>query len=286
MADVEYEEATPEEKLRIATHFVLSSPPGQLRDVVNDVKVIVNDNQLLSGPVLEKMLAQYNTGNLFFSKWEGENVLVSEAAEVGPSTYWDPRRNRAYRFDHVEQKFVEEAPNRQQLDPQIERYRVAIETAVQGYLENYFTPSKFAFGVYANNDGLVTICISGKNVNLGSFWAGAWRSVYLVNVSAAGPTEVRGSIKLNVHYFEDANVQLNTSFDREGNIRVEDPEATARAVSSAIERLESDFHRNLEEFYVNMNQNTFKAMRRFMSVIRKPMEWNSNAHRLASEMHR
>jgi hypothetical protein len=35
-----------------------------------------------------------------------------------------------------------------------------------------------------------------------------------------------------------------------------------------------------------MNQNTFKAMRRFLPVSRKPMEWNSTAHKLAADLNK
>ena len=51
-----------------------------------------------------------------------------------------------------------------------------------------------------------------------------------------------------------------------------------------MEKIESEFHKQLEEFYVNMNQSTFKAMRRFLPPSRKTFEWNSNAHKLASDL--
>ena len=33
--DEEFEEVSDEEKLRIATHFILSSPPGQITEVIS-----------------------------------------------------------------------------------------------------------------------------------------------------------------------------------------------------------------------------------------------------------
>lgn len=32
---------------------------------------------------------------------------------------------------------------------------------------------------------------------------------------------MKGTIRLNVHYFEDGNVQLNSTFNKDVNIRVE-----------------------------------------------------------------
>ena len=54
------------------------------------------------------------------------------------------------------------------------------------------------------------------------FRAGGWKTAYSVNIRQRTSTAVRGSMKLNVHYFEDGNVQLNTSFDREMNVAISD----------------------------------------------------------------
>lgn len=134
--------------------------------------------------------------------------------------------------------------------------------------------------------------------------------MYEVSVSSTGDKILKGKIKVNVHYFEDGNVQLNTVLEKQlalkvTDVRVPSPSlsffffdrvfsfvfgvwqnvsATAKLVVAGIEQMDSGFHQQLEEFYVNMNANTFKAMRRFLPVTRKPMEWNSNAHKLASEI--
>jgi hypothetical protein len=71
----EFEQATPEEKLRIASHFILSSPNGEVDEVIADVKTLVNDPSLLSEAVIEKLLRQYNVDNYVFAPvTAGQNV--------------------------------------------------------------------------------------------------------------------------------------------------------------------------------------------------------------------
>lgn len=65
--DGDYVQATPEEKLRIASHFILSSPNGEVDEVIADVKTLMSDNQLLSHAVIEKLLKQYNLDNYVFA---------------------------------------------------------------------------------------------------------------------------------------------------------------------------------------------------------------------------
>ena len=53
---------------------------------------------------------------------------------------------------------------------------------------------------------------------------------------------------------------------------------------AAIDTIETVFQSKLDEFYVLMHKHTFAAMRRFLPVTRNPMDWNPNAHKLASQL--
>ena len=44
-----------EEKVAIATHFLLSSPPGEIKEVLGDVKVVLNPPTLLTDGVLRSV---------------------------------------------------------------------------------------------------------------------------------------------------------------------------------------------------------------------------------------
>lgn len=67
---------------------------------------------------------------------------------------------------------------------------------------------------------------------------GRWRSTWTVTLGG-GSVELKGVLKVQVHYYEDGNVQLVTSKDVKGNLTV--------AVSSLIN---SVFYDSLL-FYIN-----------------------------------
>ena len=52
------------------------------------------------------------------------------------------------------------------------------------------------------------IYIVSNNYNPSNFWAGRWRSVWNLF-----PSSLDGSIHAQVHYYEDGNVQLNSTKD-------------------------------------------------------------------------
>jgi hypothetical protein len=73
----DYAQASPEEKLRIASHFILSSPNGEVDEVIADVKTLMADSALLSDVVIEKLLKQYNLDNYVFAPLAaGHNVSL------------------------------------------------------------------------------------------------------------------------------------------------------------------------------------------------------------------
>jgi capping protein alpha len=286
MAEEDYEQATPEQKLNIATYFLMSSPTGEIEDVITDVKKLVNDPVVLTEDALTKILAGYNTEQLTSAvDPDGNPVLITTYGQVAQDLFLDPNTGRVLRFDHRKRKITEATEQKQVLKDSIAKYRSAIASSLSSYIEANYKEGKCVAAVYGADNGTITVCVSAKNVHLGNFWTGGWRSVFSLNVSGTGSTEMKANIKINVHYFEDGNVQLNTHVDKTINVTITgDDEATGKNVAVAVAQVESEFQSQLEEMYVNMHRTTFKAMRRFLPVSRSPMVWNLAAHSLAGEV--
>lgn len=214
----------------------------------------------------------------------GKPVLVTKHGQVGPDLYLDPSTGKVLKFDHAKRTFLEETDKKQLLAPSVDSFRSALSTSLAQYLADTFKPNKATHAVYGQDNGQLTLVISARNINLGNFWTGSWRSSYSLSISTPGPTELKGSVKVAVHYFEDGNVQLHSTSELVTSVTVDSADSTAKRVMESIAKFETDEQGGLEEMYVNMHRTTFKAMRRLLPVNRQKFVWNVAAHSLASEV--
>jgi len=267
-------------KLNIATYFIMSSPTGEVDDVVTDVTKLVADSKTLDDATLNRILKDYNTEQFVYATAPDStaNVIVSAYGQVSADEYVNPTDGRVLHFDHRKRKFTAATEKKQVLADDVARYRAAIAKSIDTYVSGQYKAGKTAGAVYGADNGNITVVISSKNVNLGNFWSGGWRSVYTFNVKSRGSVEIKGNIKINVHYFEDGNVQLHANIDKSGTVNVGGEDETGKEVAKAIGKIETEFQTNMEEMYVNMHRTTFKSMRRFLPINRQPMNWNMAAH--------
>lgn len=283
--DYEYEEASPEQKINIATYFIMSAPTGEVKEVVNDVKTLVNDNNVLTDRQLSSILHGYNTSQMVRAKSPyNTDVLITPHGEVSDSMYLDPSTGKVLTFDHLTQTITGETDQKQVLADSIAEVRSAIETKLNAFISGFYTEGKVATAVYATDDNEINICISAVSTKLQAYWTGGWRSEYSLNVSDQGQTNMLCQIKTNVHYFEDGNVQLHTEHKKEHKVTVGTAEETALSVVERIDSFEKEWQNGLEEMYVSMHTTTFKAMRRFLPLRGTKMRWDTAQHSVAQEM--
>jgi len=271
-------------KRNIAAYYIQNSPAGEVDEVIADVKKIVDEDVLPEGALIG-ILREYNENNLITGPDpDGVPCMVSPHGRVGEDLYLDPASGRVMRFDHRRRRFTEVSEQKQVLSERINAYRVSIEREVKAYVDSSYKASKCVFAVYGADSGVITVCLSAANVHLGNFWTGSWRGVYQINVSSQTTVELKTDIKINVHYFEDGNVQLHTKFPARNSVQVSDEKKTAAAVGKVMRQLETEFQANLEQMYIEMHSHTFKQMRRFYPMNKQPMTWNLAAHRMAGEI--
>lgn len=124
------------------------------------------------------------------------------------------------------------------------------------------------------------IVLTGEKENLRNYWSGRWNSTWTCQLDA-DTCSISGDIKLHAHYFEDGNVQLiSTKNIPTVKLSFTNDDELAQSIVSNIDTSEGTVQRGLEDMYANMNEETFRAMRRLMPITRTKMEWNVNAVRL------
>lgn len=282
MAEFE-EELSNEEKLKIAQHYLLSCPPGQFSEVLSDVKKIV-DEEVLPDNVVAGIA---RVSNLRHSKLvtapSGRKVVISQAGEIDLTHYYDPAEDATFELDHLTLQTTpsEETPSNQ--DEGLSELRRGLQRRLSDYARSFYPGENAAVGVYAVN-GNLTVVITGERINLKNFWSGKWTSSWALAVNDGNAT-LSGDIKIHVHYFEDGNLQMQTNKNVQANsFNYSNENALFDKVVAIIQEQEAALQQGLEEMYTNMNNETFRSMRRIMPVTRTKMDWNVNSVRMVRQV--
>jgi len=266
-----------EEIIQIANNFLLNSPPGEFLEVVTDVRALLPNEQLLNKTALETF-REYNTEQMVqvASPKNKHQVLITKHGEVADGEYLDPRGNQVITYDHIKQEVTGARPIDDELDSDVEPYRAAFDDEAVKYISEHYPPG--ATTVYGKKQGSqykIVVAIASSKFNPGNFWNGRWRSTWQITFGAGGgQATIEGKIQVNVHYYEDGNVQLNTSTEKSLQSPTGDASTTANAVMKVIIKAEQAFHTALDTSYATMGDTTFKALRRALPITRNRIDWH------------
>lgn len=97
---------------------------------------------------------------------------------------------------------------------------------------------------------------------------GRWRSTYTYSPSDSSLT---GTIKVDVHYYEDGNVRLLTKKFFNETLR---SGATAADIVKSIETGEKKYQQELNRAFGALSEGAFKSLRRQLPVTRQKIDWD------------
>jgi capping protein alpha len=97
-------------------------------------------------------------------------------------------------------------------------------------------------------------------------WNGRWRSTYIYTPSSGS---LSGSVKADVHYYEDGNVRMST----EKKLELSGGGGSAEGVVREIAKAENKFQEELNRAFVTLSEGSFKSLRRQLPVTRQKIEW-------------
>lgn len=107
---------------------------------------------------------------------------------------------------------------------------------------------------------------------------GRWRSLYIFDPSTSS---LSGSIKVDVHYYEDGNVRLLTDKPVSGTVTSGTGAGIAKEISSGEKKYQEELNRG----FVNLSEGAFKGLRRQLPVTRQKIEWDKvTSYRLGQDI--
>ncbi|KAI0287971.1 F-actin capping protein alpha subunit [Russula brevipes] len=265
-----------EERIQAVSQFLLQSPPGEINDVLNDVRVLIGDDESLETGVLP-VLQQYNLEQLTVAEvpGAGHSSIVSTRARIPgeQDRFLDPRSKTSFVFDHLSL----DASDPQAYEPNeaSEPFRFALEASTLQYLSSHFNDGTASVFTTSDYETSFIIQIVANKYNPANFWSGRWRSEYIVDLDAR---TITGQILVNVHYYEQGNVQLETkhqaSIALPTSVTAESSSASAKKVLALIEDQEGAYQESLGDTYHEMGEKTFKGLRRALPLTRQKLDWD------------
>lgn len=189
-------------------------------------------------------------------------MIVSKHNSLGNNRYFDTASSTSFAFDpetSTASSLQSHTPDSQHTD-----LAKSIAKSLAPYAKEHY-PSA-AVAAFPTDSGVAIVLVANK-YSLNNFWAGRWRSSYVLDPSSGA---LKGEIKVDVHYFEDGNVRMQT----EKAVDVKSAGSGAAEVVKQIGHIERKYQEELNRGFVALNEGVFKGLRRQLPVTRQRVEWD------------
>jgi len=278
MSDVDDQKVTDEEIVTAASSFLTGVPLLEFEEVHEQVKNLISDKKLLED-AMKAVPARYESCNApIATDKDPPFVLVNAAGKVGEGEYACPTSSLAYTVDWVKQKGTDSRDLSDAEKAAIgvdDETRLALDKAIAKYLAEHHEKGG-NHAVFKKGDEYI-ICVQSALANKKSMWTGT----YTTTATLSGG-DLAFKTKVQVHYWEDGNVQLNSNW--QGKATVKEGKSLATDVAKELTKHVNLYHNRVNMDFATMSSGTLKSLRRVLPITKQKIKWEKiETYKLAKE---
>lgn len=296
-----------EEKLRIAKHFLLSSPPGQFHLIAHDLHTIMmlQSNSMHASSSLVSSNSKQQKGSIPNATSSvsmrgdasvGNMSRTSRATTVRSSTgagaVVEPLWSSEWlsEVQSAWERKLGNCGNDGNNNDNDDKEESPLYQCLQGHIKKHYSSK----GVNAHvslvpneNTSQVDILLYAERIQLSSSHVASWMGKFTYTPSKSN-TQLSGQIQLRGHTFESGTVQSHytsrpfcetiPSLSSSGTTSLEE------SIPSLIAKWEQEVLDNVNQLYGELSSSILKQVRRILPVTRTKMDWNVQAVRLVQSM--
>lgn len=254
----------------IVRQIVKTSPPGDDRTIIGDVKALLNNadaDKLIAGVLRENYtteLAQDGKkgGDAKLVRLSsGQHTIVSKYNLSGIK-FFDIQQGIVFDYDFINGRVIDVE---EKLPSGVDGKAVEkLQEQLDDYIAAHYNELSRGMVIPGANDSL-TVVIVGEKLNDSNFYNGKWAAVYEWDEQSGRLSAV---VKVRVHYYEDGNVVMNTAKEEDlGQI------SGVGAVIDKIAEYEKNYELSVLKKVNVLNEQKFKNLRRLMPISRSKIQW-------------
>ncbi|KAM6136921.1 F-actin-capping protein subunit alpha-3 [Pterocles gutturalis] len=261
------------EKVSLISSLLRQSPPGEFRQVVQDLSALVQDDKLVRQEAA-RIGACHNKNNFTPVRINGHTVLLSHYNDLGGNCFLDPQNKFSFEFDHLCGVASKPQLHGVMLD-EAELWREALHKGLKAYVSCHFPVGNCCvFKKSLRKRQMLVACIEAHQYQPSNRWNSLWKSDWTFTLTSF-TTEVIGMFLLQIHYFKDANLHVTVSKPVSETLNVIDQSQFVTDLLKFVKAEDTKFHTTILENIQAFSEDTWeKNLRRKLPVTRTFMNWN------------
>lgn len=269
--EVSQEEAANALKIKFICSLLKQCPPGEFRNVFEDLRFLVCDDKLMKYEVAQ-VCANHSKKNFTTATIKGERVLVTRHNDMEGDRFFDPQIKLSFTFDHLNGRADKILLYCNIRRDKAELWRETLNVTLEAYMKRHYISGVCrVYRKTIRNRSYLVVCMESHQNR--RFWNFHWKSEWIIAVSPP-VSEIRGDLKVQLHYFKTANLHWTASSTAEGSIYLIHRDQFALDFEKFIEAEDNKFQMDLVKSLYDLSNETWIQFRRRLPVTRTSIAWD------------